>query len=182
MVEADLRRAGGVVGLVAGALQTLVALALAVAKQVTGSISNVSRVAGDIGSLFGMRDVGHPIEGPGFVWGLIFAYATVILSALLISGVRRRSCGVALIACGILGAFGGSGFALLAVLTIAGGSLALIGAFGVGGMAGGAQDGLRGKLQGVMATAQRMAKAATEADSDAPMQDAPKKQQQEKDE
>ena len=168
MAQEKVERAGGIVGLTAGLLQSVVALAISVADAMAGTVSQVGRITSDIGGLFGM-DLGGGLQGPSsfsFVWGLIFAYATVIVSALLISGVRARVCGAALVACAILGAFGGTGFALLAILSFAGGIIALIGSFGPGGAASG--------LTGVMATAQRMAKAAMEAEAGAPKQDAAK--------
>ena len=146
MANADMEKAGGILAFVAGIAQLVVALSFAVGDSVTGSISGALEIFGVGGGRFG---------GPGFAWGWTFAYATLVISAFLISGAKGRLLGVALIVCAILSAFGGSAFALLAILSLAGGIIALIGGFGAGGSG----------LQGIVATAQRMAQAAKETDA-----------------
>lgn len=152
MGKANLEKAGGIVGFVAGILQMFIALSFAVVGEITGGIGRgISRTF----DLFGLGGGGGVMDGPNYVWGLVFAYATVVLATLLMSGARGKVAGTALVVCAILGAFGGSAFAALGVLALTGGILALIGGFGEGG------SGLRG----MMATAQRMAQAAKESDT-----------------
>ena len=151
MREADLGKTGGILAFVAGIAQMAIGFFFASAGSVTRSVTDTFGV---IGRIFGMEG-GGGIGGPSFVWGLLCAYATLVVGALMISGAKGKVPGVALIVCAILGAFGGSAFALLAILSLTGGIIALIGGFGAGG------DGLRG----LMATAQRMAEAAKETDT-----------------
>ena len=146
MGKADFQKTAGILAFVAGIAQMLVGLVFAVGDSVTGSISSGLE-------LFGLG--GRGVGGPSFVWGLIFAYATLVIGAFLLSGARGRVPGIALVVSAVLGAFGGSAFALLAILSITGGVVALIGGFGAGG------DGFRG----LAATARRMAEAAKEADA-----------------
>ena len=148
MEKADLERTGGILAFVAGVAQTIIALSFAIGDSVTGTISRGLE-------LFGMGG-GGGFGGPSFVWGLIFAYATLVVSAFLISGAKGRVPGIALVVCAILGSFGGTAFALLAILALTGGIIALIGGFRAGGGGG---------LQGIAATARRMAEAAKEPDT-----------------
>ena len=98
MDKADLGKAGGILGFIAGVAQMLIALVFAggdtVTRSVTGSI-------GMIGQLFGLG--GGGFGGPSFVWGLVFAYATLVISAFLVSGAKGRLVGIALVVCAILG-------------------------------------------------------------------------------
>ena len=146
MGKADFQKVAGILAFAAGIAQMLVGLVFAVGDSVTGSISSGLE-------LFGLGGGGY--GGPSFVWGLIFAYATLVVGAFLLSGARGKVPSIALVVCAVLGAFGGSAFALLAILSITGGIVALIGGFGAGGAG----------FRGLAATARRMAEAAKETDA-----------------
>ena len=146
MSKANLEKAGGIIAFVAGIAQAGPALvALGIGSMVDQTFGRLARA--------------YNVDESTWWLALILGYVTVVIGALLISGAKGKIPGIALVICAILSAVAGGGAgAILAIMTLTGGIIALIGGFGGGG------SGLRG----MMATAQRMAEAAKDTDAEIP--------------
>ena len=149
MGNADKGKVGGIIALVAGLLQLGVMFGMLVMN--SGSRS--------FGSSLGTFAWPNTDVGIGFSWGgLIFAYGTVVVAALLLAGARGLIPGIAIIVCALLGAIiGGAHIAALSLLTLIGGVFAMMGSGGGNAAVAGFQEVLR--------TAQRMADAAKETET-----------------
>ncbi len=152
--KSDKVKAGGFIALVAGTWQVGIAIVLLA----TGF--PLMGVLEDAMGRSDFRDLSREVGLDGYLFsgsmGLVVGYATVILSALLISGAKALIPGILLILFALLSLFAGGGFALLAILTLIGAVMALVAGLGAGGAGG------------LVATAQRMAKAAQETDAEVP--------------
>ena len=106
-----MKKAGGIVALVAGVFGTLAAM--------------VTLLIGGMGSALGSNGAGTVVA---LGWGgVAFSFATIVLGAVAI-GAKSRVPGALLIACALLGAIlGGTLVAVFMALALVGGILAVVG-------------------------------------------------------
>lgn len=109
-----MRKAGGIVALIAGIFAVLAAV--------------LTLVIGGAATAFNANDASTVVH---LGWGgLVFSFLTIVLGAVAI-GVRSRIPGVLLILCSIIGAIlGGTLVAICMALALIGGVLAVVGGKG----------------------------------------------------